>query len=80
MQLKKSDITPTTLNSLAEIYLPQSNGELGTAVFFHITPNTETLPAFLSESVPVNITNIEKIAENERLVEFSISGNLTGPT
>ena len=80
MQLKKSDITPTTLNSLAEIFLPQANGELGTAVFFHITPNTETLPAFLSESVPVNITNVEKIAENERLVEFTISGNLTGPT
>lgn len=80
MQLKKSDITPTTLNSLAEIFLPQANGELGTAAFFHITPNTETLPAFLTESVLVNITNIEKITENEQLVEFKISGNLTGPT
>ncbi len=80
MQLKKSDITPTTLNSLAEIFLPQANGELGTAVFFYITSNTETPPAFLSESVPVNITNVEKIGENERLLEFSISGNLTGPT
>lgn len=80
MQLKKSDITPTTLNSLAEIFLPQSNGELGTAVFFHITPNTETLPASLTETVSVNITNVEKITENEKLVEFSIRGNLTGPT
>ena len=80
MQLKKSDITPTTLNSLSKIFLPQTNGELGTASFFHITPNTETLPFFLTESVQVNITNVEKITENERLVEFRISGNLTGPT
>ena len=80
MQLKKSDITPTTLNSLAEIFLPQANGELGTAAFFHITSNTETLPSFLTESVLVNITNVEKITENEQLVEFRISGNLTGPT
>ncbi len=80
MQLKKSDITPTTLNSLSQIFLPQANGELGTAAFFHITPNTETLPSFLTESVLVNITNVEKITENEQLVEFRISGNLTGPT
>ncbi len=80
MQLKKSDITPTTLNSLSQIFMPQANGELGTASFFHITPNTETPPFFLTESVPVNITNVEKITENERLVEFRISGNLTGPT
>ena len=80
MQLKKSDITPTTLNSLSQIFLPQANGELGTAAFFHITPNTETLPAFLTESVLVNITNVEKITENEQLVEFRIAGNLTGPT
>jgi len=80
MQLKKSDITPTTLNSLSQIFLPQANGELGTAAFFHITPNTETSPSFLTESVLVNITNVEKITENEQLVEFRISGNLTGPT
>ena len=85
MQLKKSDITvpspnTPTLNLLSQIFLPQANGELGTAVFFHITPNTETPPFFLTESVPVNITNVEKITENEQLVEFRISGNLTGPT
>lgn len=80
MQLKKSDITPTTLNSLSQIFLPQANGELGTAAFFHTTSNTETLPSFLTESVLVNITNVEKITENEQLVEFRISGNLTGPT
>jgi hypothetical protein len=80
MQLKKSDITPTTLNSLSQIFLPQSNGELGTASFFHITPNTETPSSSLTELVSVNITNVEKITENERLVEFRISGNLTGPT
>lgn len=80
MQLKKSDVTPTTLNSLSQIFLPQNNGELGTAVFIHSNPNTETPPSFLTESVPVNITNIEKITENEQLVEFNISGNLTGPT
>jgi len=80
MQLKKSDITPTTLNSLSQIFLPQSNGELGTAVFLHSTQNTESSPTFLTESVPVNITEIEKIAENEDLVRFSIRGNLTKPS
>lgn len=80
MQLKKSDITPTTLNSLSEIFLPQDNGELGTAIFLHSTPNTETFPVYLTESVPVNITEIDKIAENEDLVRFSLRGNLTKPS
>ena len=80
MQLKKSDITPTTLNALNQIFLPQSNGELGTATFLHMTPNTETDAQTLTESVPVNITNIEKITENEQIVKFNIRGNLTGPS
>ena len=80
MQLKKSDITPTTLNALNQIFLPQSNGELGTATFLHMTPNTETDVQTLTESVPVNITSIEKIAENEQIVKFNLRGNLTGPS
>jgi len=80
MQLKKSDITPTTLNALNKIFLPQSNGELGTATFLHLTSNTETDAQTLTESVPVNITTIEKIAENEQIVKFNIRGNLTGPS
>ncbi|MCZ6583236.1 MAG: hypothetical protein O6761_08750, partial [Thaumarchaeota archaeon] len=80
MQLKKSDITPTTLNSLSRIFLPQSNGELGTAVFLHATSNTEGTPVVLTESVPVNITQIEKISENQELVKFNIRGNLTAPS
>lgn len=78
MQLKKSDITPTTLNSLSQIFLPQANGELGTATFLHRTPNTESGVQTLTEMVSVNMTNIEKIAENEQLVKFNIRGNLTG--
>jgi hypothetical protein len=80
MDLKKSDITPATLNSLSQIFRPQTTGELGTAVFLHNVGNTETSPVILQESIPVNITSIEKISENEDLVKFHLRGNLTGPT
>lgn len=80
MFLKKSDITPQTLNSLSQIFLPQNNGELGTVNFIHNTNNTETPPVTLIESLLVNITSIDKIAENEELVKFSLRGNLTGPS
>ncbi len=80
MFLKKSDITPTTLNSLSQIFLPQSTGELGTAAFLHNVGNTEDPPILLTESLLVNITEIEKIAENEELVKFNIRGNLVAPS
>ena len=80
MYLRKADITPTTLNSLTQIFLPQSNGELGTAVFLYRTVNTESSPVTLTESIPVNVTNVEKVGETEQLITFSLSGNLTGPT
>ncbi len=80
MFLKKSDITPTTLNSLSQIFLPQSTGELGTAAFLHNVGNTEDPPVLLTESLLVNITEIEKIAENEELVKFNIRGNLVTPS
>lgn len=80
MDLKKSDITPSTLNSLSQIFLPQSNGELGTAVFLHNVGNTETPPVVLSETLFVNITETQKISENEELVKFHIRGNLTQPS
>ena len=80
MFLKKSDITPQTLNSLSQIFLPQNNGELGTVNFIHNTNNTEVPPVTLIESLLVNITSIDKIAENEELVKFSLRGNLTGPS
>ena len=80
MDLKKSDITPSTLNSLSQIFLPQSNGELGTAVFLHNVGNTEVPPVVLSETLFVNITETQKISENEELVKFHIRGNLTQPS
>lgn len=80
MFLKKSDITPTTLNSLSQIFLPQSTGELGTVAFLHNVGNTENPPILLTESLLVNITEIEKIAENEELVKFNIRGNLVEPS
>ena len=80
MFLKKSDITPQTLNSLSQIFLPQDNGELGTVNFVHNTNNTETPPVTLIENLLVNITSIDKISENEQLVTFSLRGNLTGPS
>jgi len=80
MDLKKSDITPNTLNSLRKIFLPQNNGELGTAVFLHNIGNTENPVTILQESIPVNITEVQKITENEQLVKFHLRGNLTGPT
>jgi len=77
MFLKKSDITPGTLNSLSQIYLPQNNGELGTVVFLHDTSNTETIPVTLTETIFVNITSVDKISETEELVKFFLRGNLT---
>ena len=80
MDLKRSDITSTTLNSLMSIFLPQNNGELGTAVFLHNVINTENPEMILRESVSVNITEITKITENEELVKFHLRGNLTEST
>ena len=77
MFLEKSDIITSTLNSLSQIFQPQANGELGTAVFLSTTFNTETIPVTLTESIPVNITSIEKISETEELVKFFLRGNLT---
>ncbi len=80
MYLKKSDITQSTMDSLTQIFLPQTNGELGTAVFLHRTLNTESSPVTLTESIPVNITNIEKLSETEQLVKYYLRGNLTKAT
>lgn len=80
MYLKKEDIITGTLNSLSQIFLPQSNGELGTATFLQANSNTEDTPVVLIESVPVNITSIDKVSEVEELVTFAIRGNLTGPS
>ena len=80
MDLKKSDINSSTFNSLSQIFLPQSNGELGTTVFLHQTGNTEVSPVVLRETIFVNITEIQKVSENEELVKFHIRGNLTQPS
>jgi len=80
MYLRKADITPTTLNSLTQIFLPQTNGELATAVLFHRTLNTSSSPVTLTETISVNISNVEKISETEQLVKYHLRGNLTKPT
>jgi len=80
MFLKKSDILPGTLNSLEQIFRPQDNGELGTATFLQKNSNTETIPIQLTESIPVNVTSIDKISETEELVKFFLRGNLTQPS
>ena len=80
MYLKKADFLPSTLNSLAQIFRPQANGELGTAAFMHSNTNTETPPITLTESFCVNITSVEKVSENEDLVHFNLRGNLTKPS
>ena len=80
MFLKKSDILPGTLNALDQIFMPQANGELGTAIFLNSNVDTETIPVTLTESIPVNITSVEKISETEELVKFFLRGNLTAST
>jgi hypothetical protein len=80
MYLKKADITPSTFNSLSQIFLPQSNGELGTAVFLQNNQNTETPPIQLIEAISVNITSVDKVSETEALVTYALRGNLTGPS
>lgn len=78
--LKKADILPGTFNALNQIFLPQTNGELGTATFLQINSNTEDTVIQLTESIPVNITSIDKISETEELVKFFLRGNLTQPS
>ena len=80
MYLKKADITPSTFNSLSQIFLPQSNGELGTAVFLQNNQNTENPQVQLVEAIPVNITSVDKVSETEALVTYALRGNLTGPS
>jgi len=78
--LKKADILPGTFNALNQLFLPQVNGELGTATFLQINSNTEDTVIQLTESIPVNITSIDKISETEELVKFFLRGNLTQPS
>ena len=78
--LKKADILPGTFNALNQLFLPQTNGELGTATFLQINSNTEDTVIQLTESIPVNITSIDKISETEELVKFFLRGNLTQPS
>ena len=80
MFLKKADILPGTFNALNQLFLPQDTGELGTATFLQINSNTEDTVIQLTESVPVNITSIDKISETEELVKFFLRGNLTQPS
>jgi len=47
MFLKKSDIDVGTLNALHQIFLPQSNGELGTAVFLYTTLSSSSTSIFI---------------------------------
>lgn len=80
MFLKKADILPGTFNALNQIFLPQDNGELGTATFLQINSNTEDTVIQLTESIPVNITSIDKISETKELAKFFLRGNLTQPS
>ena len=80
MYLKKDDFTASTLNSLAFIGLPQANKELGTAAFLVNSANTETPVAVLTQTVPVNITSLERVSENQELVKIAIRGNLVNPS
>ncbi len=80
MFLKKSDILPGTLNALNKIFLPQANGELGTATLLQSNNNTESPVNQLTESISVNITSIDKISETEELVKFFLRGNLIEPS
>lgn len=80
MFLKKADILPGTFNALDQIFLPQGNGELGTATLLQRNNNTESPAIQLTESIPVNITSVDKISETEELVKFYLRGNLTQPS
>lgn len=80
MYLDKDDITPVTFDSLAQLVLPQSNGELGRAAFLVSNANVESTPVVLNQLVSVNITSFEKISENEELIKINIRGNLVEPS
>lgn len=77
---KKSDFDNSTVESLDNIYKAQADGELPTAVFLHATNNTEGTPVTMTTSTPMMVTNIKKVAEDEQLVRYTITGDITTPT
>jgi len=77
---KKSDLNGSTIEALDNIYIAQNNGELATAVFLHATDNTEGTPITMTTSTPMMIINIRKTSDDESLVSYEITGDITAPT
>lgn len=77
---KKSDLDNATVESLDNIYKAQSAGELPTAVFLHANDNKEGTPVTLTTSTFVMVTNMRKTADDEQLVVYDITGDITQPT
>ena len=77
---KKSDVDETTIDSLDNIYKAQANGELATCVFFHANDNTESSPSTMTTTTTVNITQMNKVSDDEQLVVFHVTGDIISPT
>lgn len=77
---KKSDLDETTIDSLYNIYKAQAAGELATAVFLHANTNTESAAKTLTTTTTVNVTNLEKISDDDQLLVFNVTGDITKPT
>jgi len=82
---KKEDIINAgTTNLISEVYKVQANspiiGQVPESVFFHNTPNLEGTPVTLQTKSFMRVEHIVKLASDESLLTYQISGKLSRPT
>ena len=82
---KKEDIINAgTTNLISEVYKVQTGspiiGQVPETVFFHNTPNLESSPVTLQTKSFMRVEHIVKLASDESLLTYRISGKLSRPT
>ena len=82
---KKEDIINAgTTNLISEVYKVQTSspiiGQVPETVFFHNTPNLESSPVTLQTKSFMRVDHIVKLASDESLLTYRISGKLSRPT
>lgn len=79
MKLKKADIGSQT-NQLNTIYKQLTTGEIANIVFLYGSPDTETVPVTLTETVTFKPTMFRRMYDLEDLVICTLRGELVLPS
>ena len=81
--LKKSDVQGATVERLHNLYKTQLNSplrnELPTIVLLQSDLNTETVPATLTTTTFLKVTNIRKVSDTEQLTKYTLTGRIIKP-